>query len=232
MAFAFLDENPCKTPRTRNHAWEVITADNAELFFWPVDVDAGYVTVASGLMVRTMGGGYQISDSELVIKPPLDLHMPLGPQSADAMCLDAVYGIAPAPSGGQGVPRSVGLSRPLAICELASGEGGIRRTRKARSRRPGAGRWFRSRLKSYSRPWPVIVGPGRPEIATLTLLCVHDHASHLPFDPRITTRSRAGTTSTTCPTKPVPDRCDPQRPELAGWPARHLQRNDHPEEPA
>lgn len=94
MAFAFLDENPRKTPRTRNHAWEVITADNAELFFWPVDVDAGYVTVASGLMVRTMGGGYQISDSELVIKPPLDLHMPLGPQSADAMCLDAVYGIA------------------------------------------------------------------------------------------------------------------------------------------
>lgn len=50
MAFAFLDENPCKTPRTRNHAWEVITADNAELFFWPVDVDAGYVTVTSGLM--------------------------------------------------------------------------------------------------------------------------------------------------------------------------------------
>jgi hypothetical protein len=91
IAFAFLDQNPRNTPHTRHHSWEVVTADNAEPFFWPVDVDAGYVTVTSGLMVRTMGGGYRISDPELVIKPPLDLHMPLGPQSADAMCLEAVY---------------------------------------------------------------------------------------------------------------------------------------------
>jgi hypothetical protein len=42
-------------------------------------------------MVRTRGGGYRISDADLVIKPPLDLHMPLGSQSADSMCLEAVY---------------------------------------------------------------------------------------------------------------------------------------------
>jgi hypothetical protein len=69
----------------------VLTADNAEPFFWPIDVEAGYVTVTTGLMVRTRGGGYQIADAELVIRPPLDLPLSLGSQTADGMCLEAVY---------------------------------------------------------------------------------------------------------------------------------------------
>jgi hypothetical protein len=52
IAFAFLDENPRRTPETARHAWNVLTADNAEPFFWPIDVEAGYVTVTTGLMVR------------------------------------------------------------------------------------------------------------------------------------------------------------------------------------
>jgi hypothetical protein len=91
IAFAFLDENPRRTPKTVGHGWNVLTADNAEPFFWPIDVEAGYVTVSTGLMVRTLGGGYQIADAELVIRPPLDLHLPLGSHTADAMCLEAVY---------------------------------------------------------------------------------------------------------------------------------------------
>ncbi len=69
----------------------MLTADNAEPFFWPIDLESGYVTVTTGLMVRTLGGGYQIDDAELAIRPPLDLHLPLGSQTADSMCLDAIY---------------------------------------------------------------------------------------------------------------------------------------------
>jgi hypothetical protein len=54
-------------------------------------VEAGYVTVTTGLMVQTLDGGYQIGDAELIIRPPLDLHLQLGSHTADAMCLEAVY---------------------------------------------------------------------------------------------------------------------------------------------
>ena len=43
------------------------------------------------MMVQTLGGGYKIDDRELVIRPPLDLHLPLGAQKADPMALEAVY---------------------------------------------------------------------------------------------------------------------------------------------
>jgi len=91
IAFAFLDKNPRCTPETAHHAWNVLTADNAQPFFWPIDVDSGYVTVTTGLMVRTVSGGYQIGDAQLVIKPPLDLHLPLGSKTAEATSLEAVY---------------------------------------------------------------------------------------------------------------------------------------------
>lgn len=91
IAFAFLDKNPRRSPATQHHSWAVLTADSTDLYFWPVDVDAGYVTVTTGLMVRTLGGGYKIDDPELVIRPPLDLHTPLGCQTAEAACLEAVY---------------------------------------------------------------------------------------------------------------------------------------------
>jgi hypothetical protein len=42
-------------------------------------------------MVRTLAGGYRIDDAQLVIRPPLDLHISIGPQSADPVCLEAVY---------------------------------------------------------------------------------------------------------------------------------------------
>lgn len=91
IAFAFLDENPRRSPATAGQGWSVITADNTEFFVWPIDVETGYVTVTTGLMVRVRGGGYQIADAELVIKPPLDLHLALGSKAADAICLDAIY---------------------------------------------------------------------------------------------------------------------------------------------
>lgn len=91
IAFAFLDQNPRHGPKTEHRSWAVVTADNTEVYFWPIDVESGYVAVRTGIMVSTLGGGYQIGDRELVIRPPLDLHLPLGAQKADPMALDAVY---------------------------------------------------------------------------------------------------------------------------------------------
>jgi hypothetical protein len=79
------------TVQLRGKGWAVVTADNTDVYFWPIDVDAGYVAVRTGMMVQTLGGGYRIADRELVIRPPLDLHLPLGAQSADSATLDALY---------------------------------------------------------------------------------------------------------------------------------------------
>ena len=90
IPFGFLDQNPRHSPAERQ-GWAVVTADNTDVYFWPIDVDAGYVAVRTGMMVQTLGGGYRIADRELVIRPPLDLHLPLGAQSADSATLDALY---------------------------------------------------------------------------------------------------------------------------------------------
>ena len=89
IAFAFLDTNPrCTSSNQQQH---VITADNTELFFWPIDVDDGSVAFMTGIMVKTRVGGYRTSDEHLTIRPPLDMCMPRGTCTAAAMCLEAVY---------------------------------------------------------------------------------------------------------------------------------------------
>ena len=89
IAFAFLDTNPRCTPSNRQQ--NAITADNTELFIWPIDVDAGYVTVTTGIMVRTVIGGYRIGDENLTIRPPLDFPRFIDSCTVDPMCLEAVY---------------------------------------------------------------------------------------------------------------------------------------------
>ncbi len=91
LGFVFLDKNPRNTETTQHESWSVVTADNPELYIWPIDVDTGNVTVTTGVMVRTVSGGYTFRDPELVIRPPLELHMPVGACSADSECLEAVY---------------------------------------------------------------------------------------------------------------------------------------------
>ncbi len=41
--------------------------------------------------IYTLGGGHRLSDPELTIRPPLDLHLPPGSLSADTACLEAIY---------------------------------------------------------------------------------------------------------------------------------------------
>ena len=89
IAFAFLDKNPRLTSLTSQQSWRVVTTDNTEPFFWPIDLDSGDVIVTTGIMVKT--SNYQMSAEHCTIRPPLDLHMPIGIRAVDAKCLEAVY---------------------------------------------------------------------------------------------------------------------------------------------
>ena len=70
--------NPRYDDEERNQAWRCVTADNAELYAWPIDVEQGHVPLCTGYLVSFLTGGYTISDPDLVLRPPLDLQMPRG----------------------------------------------------------------------------------------------------------------------------------------------------------
>ena len=88
--FAVLDNNPPLD--SDNAGLGAATADNAELFIWPIDVTGGRVTLSRGSMVRTMAGGHRIND-ELRVPAPLELQMPLWTFSLDAELLAAMYNL-------------------------------------------------------------------------------------------------------------------------------------------
>ena len=49
IAFAFLDNNPRRrTSSPCQQAWCVVTTDNTEPFFWPIDLASGKVIVTTG----------------------------------------------------------------------------------------------------------------------------------------------------------------------------------------
>ena len=90
LAFAFVDSNPRCSDELPPQLHRVVTADNAELFAWPIDVEQGHVTPRTGYLVLVSTGGYKISDCELAIRPPLDLHMPVS-VTADPLVLTGIY---------------------------------------------------------------------------------------------------------------------------------------------
>ena len=90
LVFAFVDGNP-RMGQDIDASWWVVTADNAELFLWPIDLERGHVTLSNGCLVTVRTGGYRISDQKLVLRPPLDLHMPIGARSPDLLVLTGVY---------------------------------------------------------------------------------------------------------------------------------------------
>ena len=55
----------------------MVTADNAELYLWPIDLEQGHITLSTGYLVMKTIAGYRIDDPKLVLRPPLDLHMPI-----------------------------------------------------------------------------------------------------------------------------------------------------------
>lgn len=68
-----------------------MTADNSELFIWPINLDTKSVALERGLIVRNLGGGYQLERQAWRVRPPLELHMPNGHVRLDGALMDAVY---------------------------------------------------------------------------------------------------------------------------------------------
>jgi len=91
LAFAFIDCNPRFLPENRNDAWGRVTADNTELYLWPIDLDQGRVDKVTGYLIQVRTGGYRISDNKLDLRPPLDLYLPLGAPSPDPLVLAGIY---------------------------------------------------------------------------------------------------------------------------------------------
>jgi len=91
LAFSFIDRNPRFLPENSHEGWGRVTADNAELYQWPIDLQQGQVTTKTGYIVSVRTGGYRISDARLVLRPPLDLHMPLITLSPDPLVLTGIY---------------------------------------------------------------------------------------------------------------------------------------------
>lgn len=111
LVFAYVDENPRAQPDTQE-GWALVTADNAELHAWPIDLEEGRVTLSSGELVEVNVGGYRIDDPDLVVRPPLDLHMPILTLSPDRLVLTGIYetilrslrSASESPTSGQALP--------------------------------------------------------------------------------------------------------------------------------
>ena len=87
LVFALVDRNPRKRPEDNRGTWAIVTADNAELYAWPIDLEQGRITLTAGELVTVNVAGYKISDPDLVLPPPLDLHMPILAPSPEALDL-------------------------------------------------------------------------------------------------------------------------------------------------
>ena len=90
LVFAFVDKNPRGCPEGSHEGWAMVTADNAELYEWPIDLEQGRVTLSAGYLVTRQIAGYLIRDQKLALKPPRDLHMPM-PTSPDPLVLTGIY---------------------------------------------------------------------------------------------------------------------------------------------
>jgi hypothetical protein len=91
IAFATIDRNPRNQRENQHESWAIVTADNAELHIWPIDLEKGGITLTSGYLVKANSAGHNISDPKLVLRPPLDLHIPTASSSPDALMLRGVY---------------------------------------------------------------------------------------------------------------------------------------------
>ncbi len=91
LVFGVVDKNPKGCTEGSHEGWAMVTADNAELFEWPIDLEQGRIILSTGYLARMNIAGYKISDPKLVLKPPLDLHMPVLAPSPDPLVLTGVY---------------------------------------------------------------------------------------------------------------------------------------------
>ena len=91
LVFAVVDRNPRGSTENSDQGWRMVTADNAELHAWLIDLDKGCITLTTGGLVEVRTGGNQISDPDLVLPPPPDLHIPISATSPDPLVLNGIY---------------------------------------------------------------------------------------------------------------------------------------------
>ena len=91
LAFSFVDRNPRWLPENE-YQWGTVTADNAELHAWPIDLEKNFVTKSTGYLVMMNTIGYRIGDPRLVMSPPLDLPgLSMGCPTPDPLVLEGIY---------------------------------------------------------------------------------------------------------------------------------------------
>ena len=91
LSFAFLDCNPREYTEHEQSGWGIVTTDNMELYLWPIDLQEGRVMLTTGYLVTARILNYTMLDTALVLRPPLDLHMPAKVFSPDPLLLTGIY---------------------------------------------------------------------------------------------------------------------------------------------
>jgi hypothetical protein len=84
-----LDGNP-PFDAPHNSGWTTATSDNSLLIVWPIDLASGGLTLSAGLMVHAMDGGWRIGDDNVVVRAPIELHLPWD-RYLDRELLEAAY---------------------------------------------------------------------------------------------------------------------------------------------
>lgn len=91
LVFAFVDRNPRYNPENNQQARTIMTAENAELHVWPIDLEQGFVIKRTGYLVSTNTVTYMANNREQVLSPPVDLRMPKAAHCPDPLILTAIY---------------------------------------------------------------------------------------------------------------------------------------------
>ena len=94
IAYATVDANPFWSER--GPAWNIATADNADIWVQPLDPDAEYITLERGGRVRIRSGGHKLSSERFFIPAPIELHLPML-VSLDEEVLEASYALLSEP---------------------------------------------------------------------------------------------------------------------------------------
>lgn len=65
LVLAYVDRNPRTQPATQE-GWAIVTADNAELRAWPIDLEQGRVTLSKGELVEMNVGEFRTTHCSVI----------------------------------------------------------------------------------------------------------------------------------------------------------------------
>lgn len=91
LVFAFVDGNPRNNPESNQQFRQIMTAENAELHVWPIDLEHECVIKSTGYLVSTNTLYNMANYREPVLRPPVDLHMPTATHCPDPLILTGIY---------------------------------------------------------------------------------------------------------------------------------------------